>query len=182
MKIIKYGVLIMLALGLSACSFNTEDSPIKDITDAVSETVTTTTGILDGAGEVFTYVQNTQSTFGEIMNLSGQWTEAFNAVTNGEMTNAELTSIVTNEILPANEDLMTQIKNFTPPNEATAIINDLLVNAVTTQHEALLSAINGIQIGDVSVLNSANQMISEIKGFEGQFTNMIQNIITEYGF
>ncbi len=181
MKIVKSIILSILVLSLTACSMNTEESPIKDFTDSITETVSNT-GILKGANDVFTYVQDTQGTFQELLNISGQWTEVFNAATNGEITNEALASKVKNEILPSNEELMTQIENLVPPTDATAIINDLLINAVSTQQEALLDVVNGIQKGDYSVLNTANQMMSEVQGFEGEFTKMIQNIITEYGF
>ena len=180
MKIVKSIILSILVLSLTACSINTED-PIKDFTDSITETVSNT-GFLKGANDVFTYVQDTKGTFQELMNISGQWTEVFNAATNGEITNEELASKVKNEILPSNEELMTQIENLVPPTDATAIITDQLTNAVSTQQEALLDVVNGIQKGDYSVLNTADQMMSKVQGFEGEFTKMIQNIITEYGF
>lgn len=181
MKMIKYGLLISLVFSLTACSFNTDELPIQELKDKVNETVSNS-GILDGANEVFTYVQNTQGSFQELMNISGQWAEVYNAATNGAITNEELASRVTNDILPMNEELMTQIENYVAPTDATSKINDLLVNAVTTQHEALLEVVTGIQNGDYTVLNSANQLMSDVQGFEGEFTKMIQNIITEYGF
>ncbi len=183
MKIIKYGLLILSVLSLSACSsFNAEDSPIKEFTDTINETVSNSSNILEGANDVLTYVQGTQQSFQEIMNISGEWTEVFNAATNGEITNEQLASKVTNEILPLNEELKAQIENFVPPTDATGVINDLLLNAVATQQEALVDVVNGIQTGDYSVLNQANKLMTEVQGFEGEFTTMIQDIISEYGF
>lgn len=181
MKIVKYGLLFTLVFSLTACSFSTQELPIKEITDTVTESVSNS-GILEGANEVFTYIQNTQGSFQELMNIGGQWSEVYNAATNGTITNEELASRVTNEILPLNEELMTQIENYVAPTDATSKINDILVNAVTTQHDALQEVVNGIQNGDSSVLNSANQLMSDVQGFEGEFTKLIQNIITEYGF
>lgn len=182
MKIVKYVLLIAFVASLSACSFNSEESPINELTETITSTVSNTTGLLEDASEVLTYVQTTQGTFQELLNISGQWTETFNAATNGEITNEQLVSVVTNDILPLNEALMTQIEGFVPPTDTTAMINDVLVNAVTTQNEALVNVVNGIQSGDASVLDSANEMIANVQGFEGQFSKMIQDIITQYGF
>ncbi|CAM5217915.1 Lipoprotein OS=Ureibacillus acetophenoni OX=614649 GN=SAMN05877842_102375 PE=4 SV=1 [Ureibacillus acetophenoni] len=182
MKFVKYVLLIILATSLSACSLNNEESPLNEFNESITEVVSNTTGLLENASQVLTYVQTTQGTFQEILNISSQWTNTFNALSNGEITNEQLASVVTNEILPLNESLMTQIEGFIPPTNATAMINDVLLNAVTTQNEALENVVKGIQSGDYSVVNSANEMISNVQGFEGQFTKMIQDIITQYGF
>nr|WP_106780184.1 hypothetical protein [Lysinibacillus timonensis] len=189
MKLLRNALLGFLVVILSACGtesitniIDSEESPITEFTNSVTETVSSTTGILENASEVFNFIQQSQGMFQEIMNISGEWNQLMNDVTNGNITNNEFVAIISDEVLPLNEELKAQIDNLAPPTDTTAFVNEILKTAVTTQEQALLEVVNGIQNGELSVLDSANQMMTDVNGLEVEFTNLLDSLTNEYGF
>ncbi|WP_339216209.1 hypothetical protein [Solibacillus sp. FSL W8-0372] len=183
-KFLVYLTTLMMVLVLAACSSgndNTQETDNDKEDEVIETSADTNTDSLEKEAEVLAYVEEVRLAYQELAELGAHWDELRQSSANGEISDYDLAVVIWEDILPVNNDLVTNVESILPPTDETVEVNEILIDAVSKQHLAFSEIVAAIDTGDTSKITSANEILNEVRKLDREFARKMESLITKYG-
>jgi len=130
--------------------------------------------------EVEFYLDEVKYAYWDLATLGERWDEIREASAAEEMENDEFLSILYDEIIPMNLELLEKIEAIQTPNDATTEINETLIDAVGNQQLAFTEFASAIETGDISKITTANGLLNDVRKSDREFARKLDQLLSEY--
>ncbi len=131
--------------------------------------------------KVQVYVDEVRRAYMEIAELGGRWDELRSASASQTISDPEFGDYIAMEILPWNMMLIEHLEAIVPPNEEIVTIHEMLIEAMNKQHLAFSEILDAITTGDYTKITKANEILSEVRKMDRDFSRNMEALIQKYG-